>query len=141
MIRQVAFFFWLVINYLSKMSVRQPFCPLPTKGKICLSSSPDLFLVAVLSGSHAMRIAKSCNFVVKVKHSIAELCFLCKPLPAWSHSKNKWNNWIWFLTAVDHHGLTREIRITLHYLVAIFTGTPWMTEGLNQKFASQSSYG
>lgn len=82
-------FFWLVINYLSKMSVREPFCPLAAKGKICLSSSPDLFFVAVLSGSHAVRIAKSSHCVVKIKHSIAELCFVCKPLPAWSHSKNK----------------------------------------------------
>lgn len=115
-----------------------PSVPCQEKGKICLSSSPDLFLLAVLSGSHSMRLAKSSNCIVKVKHSRAELCFLCKPWPAWSHSKNKWNNWIWFLTAVERHWLKGEIRMSLHNLFAVFMGTPWKTKWLNQRFAAQS---
>lgn len=133
-------FFWLVINYLSKMSVRQPFCPLPRKRKVCSSSSPDWFLLAVLSGSHSIRLAKSSNCTVKIKYSRAELYFLCKPWPTWSHSKNKWKNWIWFLTAVEHHCLKGEIRMGLHYLFAVFIGTPWKIKRLNQRFAAQSSY-
>lgn len=133
-------FFWLVINYLSKMSVTQLFFPLPRKRKIYLSASPDLFLLAVLSGSHSIRLAKSSNCTVKIKHSTAELYFLCKPWPSWSHWKNKWKNWIRFLTAVEHHLLKGEIRTDLHYLFAIFIGTPWKIKGLNQRFASQSSY-